>query len=145
MHGIGLGVLLWSCQPLYPEKSKLLCLRLLTLYFYSIALSNGSRSFAKNQISNGSNRGKELVSFCVIFVIFISFHFGGVKQLNAKVTKNQSIVSTMFQDLKAKVRITNSKENIIQDVIPFSLPIITPTLRPVCCFFLPYLKPSLRK
>lgn len=52
-------------------------------------------------------------------------------ELNAKVTKNQSIVSTMFQDLKAKVRITNSKENIIQDVIPFSLPIITPTLRPV--------------
>jgi hypothetical protein len=42
----------------------------------------------------------------------------------------------MLQDLKPNVRITNSKETIIQDIIPFSLPIITPSLRPVSNIFI---------
>ena len=54
--------------------------------------------------------------------------------MKTKLGKNENIVSTMLQDLKANVRITNCKETIIQDIIPFTLPIITPNLRPVCKF-----------
>lgn len=57
-----------------------------------------------------------------------------------KLSKNQSIVSTMFQDLKPSVRNTNSKDNIIYDIIPFCLPIITPTLRPVISIFINYVE-----
>ncbi|XP_046631154.1 chromosome transmission fidelity protein 18 homolog [Daphnia pulicaria] len=52
-------------------------------------------------------------------------------ELRAKQGKNENIVSAMLQDLKPTVRITNNKDIIIQDIIPFSLPIITPSLRPV--------------
>lgn len=54
-----------------------------------------------------------------------------IVQLRAKQGKNENIVSAMLQDLKPTVRITNNKDIIIQDIIPFSLPIITPSLRPV--------------
>lgn len=52
-------------------------------------------------------------------------------QMRTKLTKNEGIVATMFQDLKASVRRANSKDTVIQEIIPFTLPIITPTLRPV--------------
>lgn len=60
-----------------------------------------------------------------------SFSFNCVK-VNAKMNQNQSIITTMLQDLKANVRATNSRSTIICDIIPFTLPIISPTLRPVC-------------
>jgi hypothetical protein len=131
VHGIGLDVFLRSHQPFHPSQPKLLCVWLLTLRFHSVALSTGSGSFPENQISHGSNRG-----IMSIFIFFISIYFIlsanlFVNQLKAKQGKNESIVCSMLQDLKPNVRITNSKEIIIQDIIPFSLPIITPSLRPV--------------
>ena len=59
------------------------------------------------------------------------------KQMRAKRGKNASIITTMFQDLKADVRATNCRDTIVQDIIPYIIPIITPTLRPVCVTFLP--------
>lgn len=133
LHGIGLGVLLRSCQSFHSSQPKLLCVWLFTLRLHSVALPTGGGSFPENQISHGSNRGMAPFSICR-FVFFCNTLF--LKQLKAKQGKNESIVSTMLQDLKPNVRITNSKETIIQDIIPFSLPIITPSLRPVSNIFI---------
>lgn len=65
-------------------------------------------------------------------LIISGFYYYYFFKVNAKMNQNQSIVTTMLQDLRANVRVTNSRATIIRDIIPFSLPIISPTLRPVC-------------
>merc|ERR1712071_131385 len=52
-------------------------------------------------------------------------------EANTKLNQNQSILSSMMQDLRACVRVTNTRNTIIRDIIPFILPILTPNLRPV--------------
>lgn len=131
MHWTGLDVLLRSRQPFHPTKSKLLRVWLLALRFHRIALSNGSGSLAENPISNSSNRGIGSLIFLMIIISRFLYNILFVVKLRAKQGKNENIVSTMLQDLKPTVRITNNKDIIIQDIIPFSLPIITPSLRPV--------------
>lgn len=49
----------------------------------------------------------------------------------AKKDQNQNILTNMFQDLSAQVRSVNSRQTLTTDVMPYILPIITPTLRPV--------------
>jgi len=49
----------------------------------------------------------------------------------AKKDQNQNILTNMFQDLSAQVRSVNSRQTLTTDLMPYILPIITPTLRPV--------------
>lgn len=64
----------------------------------------------------------------IIFLLILIFKF---KQFKTKKTQNESIIASMVQDLKAGVRVTSNVSTIIQEIIPFALPIITPNLRPV--------------
>jgi len=52
-------------------------------------------------------------------------------EANSKSTQNQAILTSMMDDLKACVRVTNARNIIVRDIIPFILPILTPNLRPV--------------
>jgi len=49
--------------------------------------------------------------------------------------QNQGILSSMMEDLRACVRVTNARNTIIRDIIPFILSILTPNLRPVSARF----------
>ena len=73
-------------------------------------------------------------------------HSNRLEQANTKLNQNQGILSSMMEDLKACVRVTNARNNIVADIIPFIVPILTPNLRPVSSpFFVCFLFVLLRR